>query len=99
MNGERWEAMDMAQANSECGTRNGLKSETCKKCDSRVMLHCPNCSIQVTGCVCTEVDRFGKDAEGIQKIYERMAEREGPEGARARLAALGFHVPKGIELS
>lgn len=90
---ERYTAMDQAKANAECVRRNALHFTQCPKCQSRIALHCTACEIQVTGCLCTEVDRFGKEAEGIQQIYDRMAERVGEEEARKQMRQAGLWIP------
>lgn len=97
--GERFVSMDMAKANEQCSSRRLQQRDTCGKCDSPVIVHCAQCMIQVTGCVCTEVDRFGESAERIKEIYDRMAEQVGPDVARARLTKAGFWVPKGVDLN
>lgn len=97
--GERWDSMDMAKANEECGERDAVFKSVCKKCDMAVMLHGPRCNIQVTGCTCTEVDRFGATAEGIAQVYERMAKSMGPERAKESLQRAGFWIPKGVDLN
>lgn len=81
--------MDMGAANDECGIRFRQQVKTiCPRCDSTVMLHCGNCKIQVTGCLCTEVDRYG-NSEAMQRLIERL----GPELAEEKLKAAGFWIP------
>lgn len=85
--------MDMAQANKECRFRNMQVRNTCGKCDSPIILHCDGCKVQVTGCICTEVDRFGSQAERIKEIFDKQAEMFGEEEARRRMQKAGFWVP------
>lgn len=86
---ERYPAMEMAQANEQCGPRPNMQYRaTCPKCDSAVILHCRNCNIQVTGCLCTEVDRFGSSV-----ALERLMQRVGYEQAVARMTKAGFYIP------
>jgi hypothetical protein len=89
----------VADANKECGVRQGTHFTNCPKCQHRIALHCPNCKIQITGCLCTEIDRFGKEAEGIAIIYERMAKQVGDEEARKMLSKAGLWVPPNTELT
>lgn len=97
--GERFVAMEMSEANKQCGSRGQQHFVQCAKCTSRVAIHCDDCKIQVTGCTCTEVDRFGSNAEGIAAVYERMAKRVGPEAAQRQLQKAGFWIPKGVDLN
>ena len=86
---ERYRSMDMVQANEECGDRPRQQySAVCPKCSTTVILHCHNCEIQVTGCLCTEVDRFGSSV-----AMERLTKRIGYEQAVARMQNAGFYIP------
>ena len=88
----RFDSGEMAEANQECGDRPEEQYvERCKKCGMKVVLHCFRCEIQVSGCLCTDVDRFGESA-AIQKIIER----EGIEQARIKLARAGIWIPPGV---
>lgn len=91
--GERFESMDLPAARKACSHRQDVVFEKCGKCDRTVGLHCVSCKIQVTGCICTEVDRFG-EAEAIKRIFER----EGEEQAIASLKKAGIIIPKGFKL-
>jgi hypothetical protein len=85
----RFPALEMRDANAQCGVKpNGLMKDRCPRCDNTVMLHCGTCKIQVTGCLCTEVDRFG-NSEAMQRLIERL----GPELAEEKLKAAGFWIP------
>lgn len=97
--GDRFASMEMAEANNQCSNRKLQQRDKCPKCDSPVIVHCAQCMIQVTGCVCTEVDRFGSQAENIKSIYDRMAGQVGPDEAKRRLIQAGFWVPKGTDLN
>lgn len=90
---DRYEAMDQAKANAECNRRDARLLADCPRCKGRIVLHCDTCKIQITGCLCTEVDRFGAEAEGITKIYERMVERVGEEEARKQMRTAGLWIP------
>lgn len=86
---DRFPSMDMAEANAQCGPRPRQQiRDKCPNCEGAVMLHCPDCKIQVTGCLCTEVDRFGQN-EAVQRAMERYGEEE----AERRLKAAGFWIP------
>lgn len=81
--------MDMAAAVKQCSSVKQQVKSICAKCDSSVILHCERCEIQVTGCICTEVERFG-NAEAVQRMMDRYGEQE----ARARLKRAGIWVPE-----
>lgn len=89
--GEPFAHMDLAAAQAECGRPKVIIFDICKKCDQKVGLHCDSCKIQVTGCLCTELERFGEN-EGIQRIFDKL----GEDAARARLAKMGIVVPRGF---
>lgn len=50
--------MDMRAAGAECSGSPLLRSQ-CKACGMAVMLHCSGCQIQVTGCACLAIERYG----------------------------------------
>lgn len=87
--GRRFNAMTQAEANEECRYRAQQVSDKCGRCMMPVILHCASCTIQVTGCLCTEVDRFGQD-----EAWKRAVERFGEELARERYRAAGLFVPE-----
>lgn len=90
---ERYRALDMLEANRECGVRRNQQYRVdCPKCKQPVMLHCDNCKVQVTGCLCTEVDRFGS-SEAMKHLIERV----GYESAVERMKAAGFYIPPNSE--
>lgn len=90
--------MEINDANKECsanvipGTqgrgREQIRFTDCPRCRMRVGLHCLNCKIQVTGCLCTEYERFGQDA-----AWQRAVARFGEEAARQRAEMAGLWVP------
>lgn len=84
----RFPSMDMGAAMKQCGKPHEPEKEQCHKCKMSVLLHCSDCKIQVTGCLCTEVDRFGND-----EAWKRAVDRLGEEAARERMKAAGFWVP------
>lgn len=86
---DRFVSMDIREANAECGVKPKAQiRDNCPKCGKPVMLHCSNCRIQVTGCLCTEVDRFGT-SEALEKEIERV----GYEQAVKNLRRAGFVIP------
>ena len=80
--------MDLRDAQGECGRRDDFVFDQCGKCGMRVGLHCSDCKIQVTGCFCTEIERFGND-----EALKRMIERIGEEEAYVRARKLGIWTP------
>lgn len=85
-----FERADMNIANRECGPRPGSQVfDNCPVCSTRVALHCDDCKTQVTGCLCSEQERFGKD-----EAWRRAVQRWGHEVAKERLSAVGFWVPE-----
>lgn len=87
---DRFAAMDKAKADNECGPKNAeeMVFDVCGKCRQKVGLHCSDCKIQITGCLCTEVDRFGNDV-----AWQNAVERYGEEMARERYRDAGLFVP------
>lgn len=79
---------DLRGANAECPRRDSFYKDSCGKCEMKVMLHCDDCKIQVTGCLCTEYERFGND-EG----WRRAVDMFGEEIARERARKAGLWVP------
>lgn len=88
----RFASMDMGQANAECLRRDSVVFDTCPVCKTKVGLHCSDCKIQTTGCLCTEIDRFGND-----EAWRRACERFGQELAAENYRRAGLYVPKGIQ--
>lgn len=86
--GSRFPSMDLGAANNECRSRDQIVFDRCGKCSGRVGLHCSDCKIQVTGCLCTEVDRFGND-----ETWRRAVERMGEEFAREQFRRAGLWIP------
>lgn len=88
---DRYPSMDIREANNECGVKpHKQKRAVCPKCAKSIFLHCDDCKIQVTGCICTEVDRFGNS-----EALERMIERVGEEQAVREMQKAGLWVPPG----
>ena len=85
---DRFVAKEQNVANDECRSRDSFQGEKCPQCSISILLHCSDCKIQVTGCLCTEVDRFGED-----EAWKRAVERFGDELARERYRAAGLWVP------
>lgn len=90
---DRFTSMDQGAANDECRSRNAQVFDQCPSCKQRVALHCSTCKIQVTGCLCTEVDRFGND-----EAWKRAVERWGEEMARDQYRSAGLYVPEAPRL-
>ncbi len=82
--------MDGAEADKACGVRKGFVSDNCPVCKNTVILHCPNCKVQVSGCQCLMEERV---ASGYYEIdaTEQQVERE--ERLRAQLASRGMWLP------
>lgn len=91
--GDRFVSMALPEAVKACGRQQEPIFENCGACDQRVALHCDNCRIQVTGCLCTEIDRFGEN-----EAIKRMIDREGYEQTKERLAKAGIVIPKGFNV-
>lgn len=84
----RFTAMDLAAANKECSSRDKIYFDDCPRCEMRLGIHCRLCEIAVTGCFCTETDRFGKN-EAIKRLVDRL----GLDAAKAKLQKNGFWTP------
>jgi hypothetical protein len=80
--------MDAIAANRECGRREQQISAKCGGCGRRVILHCSECKISVTGCICSHVQRFG-----TEEAFERLARMMGEEAAARAMKAAGFEPP------
>lgn len=88
---DRYTAMDLVQANKKCNTY-AIYFVECPSCEMKVGLHCPDCKIQVTGCLDTEIDRFGQNT-AIQRLIDRL----GFEKAKSYLSKIGMWIPPGIK--
>lgn len=85
--------MALPEAKKECNTKlDSYVRAECNRCEMAVMLHCSDCNIQITGCFCSDEDRFGKN-EAIQKMIDRM----GFEKAKEKLTRQGIWVPPGVK--
>lgn len=84
-----FEHSDTIRANSECRHRDAFVKDYCGKCKMPVMLHCSECKLQVSGCLCTEVERFGQD-----EAWRRAIDQMGEELAREKYRRAGFYVPE-----
>jgi hypothetical protein len=82
----------VAMANCNRNVRSGRaeppRGANCPACTMRVMLHCFDCKVQVTGCLCTEYKRFGQD-----EAWKRAVARWGEQAARQRAESAGLWVP------
>lgn len=92
MSESRYPSMDIMDAHKQCSRRDSFCFETCPRCEMKVGLHCDQCKIQVTGCFCTEEDRFGS-SEAIKRLIDRI----GFDSAKEKLQKAGFWVPPGAE--
>lgn len=89
MRDKPYEFADSHKANRECGVKPGQQlPSTCPRCKRRVILHCAGCEVQISGCICTEVDRFGED-----EAWQRATKRWGDKLARERMGEAGFWTP------
>lgn len=78
--------MDLGEANEVCGhigMSRALRAQ-CPRCDMAVYLHCRDCEIQVTGCLCSAVERMspeelGRFRDEIRKKKARAAGLVLPE--------------------
>lgn len=87
--GRRYESMTLDKANDECRSRDSMDFQNCPECKMRVGLHCSDCKVQVTGCLCTEMDRFGQD-----EAWRRACERFGEDLARQHYLKAGLLIPR-----
>lgn len=64
--------MEMRQANASCRpfSHEAARKERCQACRMQVILHCEDCKIQVSGCLCTEIENHGE-----LHAMERMRQR------------------------
>lgn len=87
---EPFKAVDITVANGNCanGNRPTGIGTSCPACQNRVILHCGDCKLQVTACLCSEYERFGQDA-----AWQRAVARWGEEAARQRAEMAGLWVP------
>lgn len=90
--GDPFRHLDVSDANRECSKRNQNEGATCAKCKFRVILHCSDCKVQLTGCMCTEIERFGEN-EAVRRIFDQFEEEE----ARKRLKGAGIILPPGFK--
>ena len=81
-------AENTTAADQECGQRRSLVRRDCGACTRPVMLHCSRCTIQVTGCLCTLLER--KDRH---EVYKMLARQVGQNKARDLFAKLGYPMP------
>jgi hypothetical protein len=75
-------------ADRECGYHRQLFRERCKACGRPVILHCDRCQIQVTGCLCTLIERM----EPLE-AYKMMAGQVGQTKAREMMQKFGYNMP------
>lgn len=74
--------MDTAAAVKECGRpfdKNKVTRTECKVCDMTVILHCSDCEIQITGCLCSAMERMSDEefADFKRQIEEKKAREAG----------------------
>ena len=56
--------LDMVAANKQCrpfDKRRAVSGQKCPVCHMSIILHCGECEIQVTGCLCTEERNHGPE--------------------------------------
>lgn len=85
---ERFVSMEIHAADRECGKRRQLHKRQCPPCKMQVMLHCDQCMIQITGCLCTMVERFGHE-EALRQLTQQYGFRQ----AKKRLKRAGLWTP------
>lgn len=72
--------MDIPTADTECGRKWDKKKAvltTCAVCEMQVYLHCSDCNIQVTGCLCVAVERMSP--EELQQFKEQIKRKRAQE--------------------
>lgn len=77
-----FERMDTAQAVRKCGRafdKNKVARVKCKVCDMDVILHCTDCEIQITGCLCSAMERMSDEefAQFKQQIERKRLQSKG----------------------
>lgn len=95
---EPFRSLALPEANAECsanivkGTlgreREKPRGAQCPACTMKVLLHCLECRVQITGCLCVEYARFGNDV-----AWQRAVARWGEEAARQRAESAGLWIP------
>lgn len=78
----RFRTMETSKAVKECGRpydRSKVKQTKCPACDMTVILHCTDCEIQITGCLCTAMERMSDEefADFKRQIQEKKAKQSG----------------------
>ena len=53
MSDQTFVRMTGADADENCPVMGGFRPDLCPKCHMKVILHCDDCKIQVSGCLCT----------------------------------------------
>lgn len=71
--------LEMAQAVEICGPwdRNRAVRDKCPRCDGEVFLHCDGCKIQITGCLCSAVERMSD--EDLRRFRDEIQKRKARE--------------------
>jgi hypothetical protein len=85
--GYTW-ANDAPDADRECGKRRQYHQRKCGACKRTVMVHCDQCLIQVTGCLCTLIERMGP-----VEAYKTLARQVGQRDAQAAFKSFGYNLP------
>ena len=64
--------MAMPEANAECRpfVKDRAVNEKCPVCTMQIVLHCADCKIQVSGCLCTEEKNHGPEI-ARQRMIDR----------------------------
>lgn len=81
-------ADDAPDADRECGKRRRAHRVKCGACKRTVLLHCDECNIQVTGCLCTLIERMGP-----VEAYKTLARQVGQTQARSEMLRFGYNMP------
>lgn len=71
---------DIPGADAECGRpydKTKVVRTNCAVCEMNVFLHCADCQIQITGCLCTAVERMNQ--ADFAQFKEELAKRKAKE--------------------
>ncbi len=83
---------DVAVAQRECSVKEHAEAVDCPECAERVVIHCDQCKVQVTGCTCTDTVLHGREyalkaravrpshGSGMNRAQRRQKEREKRRG-------------------
>lgn len=81
-------ANDVSDADRECGKRRHPHTVACGACKRSVLIHCDECRIQITACLCTLIERM----EPIE-AYRTLAQQVGQIEAQRQFKSFGYNLP------